>query len=171
MARLGIIIPMCMLLIFALLFWTFGSLRTAGLIMLVVPLALTGGVIGLELMHIYLSVSAAIGFITLCGVAVENGIVLVSRIHTLRDHDGLEIGAAIVQGAADRLRPVLMTGLTAALGFLPSVTSHGMGAEVRKPLAAVVVFGMISATLFTLFTLPCLYRVIEKGPVKAPGGH
>jgi cobalt-zinc-cadmium resistance protein CzcA len=169
MGRLRLIIPMCLLLIFALLFWTFRSLRTAGLIMATVPLALMGGVFGLWYMDIYVSVSAAIGFITLCGVAVENGIILVSRIHTLRDHDHLELEPAILRGSADRLRAVLMTALTAALGFAPSIVSHGMGAEVRKPLAVVVVFGILGATLFTLIVLPCLYRVFETGPVKAPG--
>jgi cobalt-zinc-cadmium resistance protein CzcA len=168
-ARLAIIIPTCLVLIFGLLFWTFRSLRTATLIMATVPLALIGGVFGLWYMGIYLSVSAAIGFITLSGVAVQNGIILVSRIHTLRDKEGMDLEPAIVQGAADRFRPVLMTALTAALGFAPSVVSHGMGAEVRKPLAVVVVFGILTATLFTLVVLPCLYRIFEKGPVKAPG--
>jgi cobalt-zinc-cadmium resistance protein CzcA len=169
MRRLGLIVPMCLLMTFGLLFWTFRSLRTAALIMVTVPLALMGGVFGLWFMEIYLSVSAAIGFITLCGVAVQNGIILVSRIHTLRDHEGLELEPAILRGCSDRLRPVLMTALTAALGFAPSIVSHGMGAEVRKPLATVVVFGILTATLFTLIVLPCLYRIFEKGPVKAPG--
>ncbi|HZV01225.1 MAG TPA: efflux RND transporter permease subunit [Planctomycetota bacterium] len=169
MARLALIVPMCLMLIFGLLFWTFRSLRTATLIMATVPLALMGGVFGLWFMDIYLSVSAAIGFITLCGVAVQNGIILVSRIHTLRDHEKMELAPAIVKGCSDRLCPVLMTALTAALGFAPSVVSHGMGAEVRKPLATVVVFGILTATAFTLVVLPCLYRIFEKGPVKAPG--
>jgi cobalt-zinc-cadmium resistance protein CzcA len=173
MARLGLIVPTCAALIFALLFWTFRSLRTAALIMATVPLSLIGGVFGLWYMGVYVSVSAAIGFITLSGVAVENGIILVSRIHTLRDLEGMDLEPAIVQGCADRFRPVLMTALTAALGFAPSVVSHGMGAEVRRPLATVVVFGILTATLFTLVALPALYRIFEKGPVKAPGlsGH
>jgi cobalt-zinc-cadmium resistance protein CzcA len=167
--RLELIIPMCLILIFGLLFWTFRSLRTAALIMSTVPLALMGGIFGLWYMGIYLSVSAAIGFITLVGVAVENGIVLVSRIHTLRDVEKMDLEPAILKGCADRMRPVLMSGLTAALGFAPSVLSHGMGAEVRKPLATVVVFGILGATAFTLVVLPCLYRIFEQGPVKAPG--
>ena len=173
MQRLGLIVPLCGIIILGLLFFTFRSLRTAALIMTTVPLALVGGVFGLWFLGIYLSVSASIGFITLCGVAVENGIVLVSRIHTLRDHGKLPLEQAIVRGSADRLRAVLMTGLTAALGFLPSVVSTGMGAEVRKPLAAVVVFGILTATAFTLIVLPCLYRTFEQGPVEAPGlgGH
>jgi cobalt-zinc-cadmium resistance protein CzcA len=168
-ARLRVIVPTCALLVFGLLFWTFRSLRTATLIMATVPLALMGGIVGLRVMGIYLSISAAIGFITLCGVAVQNGIILVSKIHTLRDHENLDVEPAILRGSADRLRPVLMTALTAALGFAPSVFSHGMGAEVRKPLATVVVFGILTATVFTLVVLPCLYRVFEQGPVKAPG--
>jgi cobalt-zinc-cadmium resistance protein CzcA len=168
-ARLALIVPMCALLIFGLLFWTFRSLRTAALIMTTVPLALMGGVLGLWKMEIYLSISAAIGFITLCGVAVQNGIILVSKIHTLRDQEKMDLEPAIVRGSTDRLRPVLMTALTAALGFAPSVISHGMGAEVRKPLATVVVFGILGATAFTLVVLPCLYRIFETGPVKAPG--
>jgi cobalt-zinc-cadmium resistance protein CzcA len=168
-ARLRLIVPTCGVLVFALLYLTFRSLRTATLILATIPLALVGGVFGLAVMGIYLSVSSAIGFITLAGVAVQNAIILVARIHTLRDHDGLALEPAIVRGATERLRPVLITALTAALGFAPSVASHGIGAEVRRPLATVVVFGILGATAFTLVVLPCLYRLFERAPVKAPG--
>jgi cobalt-zinc-cadmium resistance protein CzcA len=170
MRRLGIIVPACVVIVVGLLFWTFRSLKTAMLIMITVPLGLMGGLLGLLGAGIYVSISAAIGFITLGGIAVENGVILVARIHTLRAHDGLEIDVAIIRGCVERLRAVLMAALTAALGFVPAVASHGMGAEVRKPLAVVVVFGTLSACSFTLFVLPCLYRLVERGPVKAPSG-
>lgn len=167
--RLKIIIPVSIIIIYALLYWAFYSFRTALLVMVTVPLALIGGVIGLWKMDIYLSVAATMGFITLFGTAVQNGMILVARIHTLRDHFQVELVPAIIKGCSERLRPVLMTGLTAGLGFAPSVASHGMGAEVTRPLATVVVFGIFTSTLFTLFVLPCLYSIFEKGPVKAPG--
>jgi cobalt-zinc-cadmium resistance protein CzcA len=167
--RLKVIVPVSILLIYALLVGAFRSFRTALLVMVTVPLALIGGVLGLHGMGIYLSVAATMGFITLFGTAVQNGMILVARIHTLRDIYKVEFVPAIIKGSAERLRPVLMTGLTAAIGFAPSVVSHGIGAEVRKPLATVVVFGMLTSTFFTLIVLPCLYFVFQKGPVKAPG--
>jgi cobalt-zinc-cadmium resistance protein CzcA len=168
--RLTLIIPACVALVSGFLFWTFRSARTAALILVTVPLGLVGGLLGLMGTRSYVGISAVIGFITLGGIAVENGVVLVSRIHSLRGLHHVPIDEAIVRGCVERLRAVLMASLTAALGFAPAVGSHGMGAEVRKPLAIVVVFGTLSACAFTLFVLPCLYRIVEWREVESPAG-
>lgn len=157
MARLLLIVPVCLALIFILLFSTFGSVRQAFLIILNVPFALIGGIVALYARSLPLSVSGAIGFIALFGVAVLNGIVMVSYFNKLRQ-DGLELGAAIVQGASVRLRPVLMTALVASLGFIPMALSQGTGAEVQRPLATVVIGGLVSSTLLTMIVLPTLYK-------------
>ncbi len=156
MTRLAMIVPVVLVLIFLLLYLTFGSLKEAFLIVLNVPLALIGGVLGLFLMKEYLSVPAAVGFIALFGVAVQNGVVLVSNINQLRQQ-GMETKEAIVTGALQRLRPVLMTALTTVLGLIPLLVSQGIGSEVQRPLASVVVFGLTSATLLTLFVIPTFY--------------
>jgi cobalt-zinc-cadmium resistance protein CzcA len=157
MARLSLIVPVCLILIFVLLFSTFGLVRQALLIILNVPFALIGGIVALYLRGLPLSVSGAIGFIALFGVAVLNGIVMVSYFNKLRQ-EGLDLGEAIVNGAAVRLRPVLMTALVASLGFIPMALSQGTGAEVQRPLATVVIGGLISSTFLTLVVLPTLYR-------------
>ncbi len=157
MARLSVILPICLALIFVLLFSTFGSVRQAFLIILNVPFALIGGIVALFLRGLPLSVSGAIGFIALFGVAVLNGIVMVSYFNKLRE-EGTPLDDAIVQGAAVRLRPVLMTALVASLGFIPMALSHGTGAEVQRPLATVVIGGLITSTLLTLVVLPTLYH-------------
>jgi len=123
-----------------------------------VPLALTGGVLALWLRRIPFSISAAVGFIALSGVAVLNGLVMVTHINQLR-RDGLEVAAAIREGALTRLRPVLMTALVAALGFVPMAVATGTGAEVQRPLATVVIGGILSSTALTLLVLPALYRL------------
>lgn len=156
MARLGIIVPVVLVLIFLLLYLTFGSLKEAFLIIINVPLALIGGVLGLFLMKEYLSVPAAVGFIALFGIAVQNGVVLVSSINHLR-RQGVATHQAIMTGAVRRLRPVLMTALTTVLGLLPLLLSQGVGSQVQRPLASVVVFGLTSATLLTLFVIPAFY--------------
>ena len=156
MSRLAIVVPVSILIIFALLFATFGSVPQAFLILLNVPFALVGGVAMLWLRGLNLNISAAIGFIALFGVAVLNGIVLVSHINHLRKR-GEDMRQAILEGAGTRLRPVLMTALVASLGFLPMALSQSTGAEVQRPLASVVIGGLISATLLTLFLLPVLY--------------
>ncbi|WP_298271112.1 efflux RND transporter permease subunit [Geobacter sp.] len=157
MARLSVILPISLALIFILLFSTFGSVRQAFLIILNVPFALIGGIVALFLRGLPLSVSGAIGFIALFGVAVLNGIVMVSYFNKLRE-EGTPLDDAVVQGAAVRLRPVLMTALVASLGFIPMALSHGTGAEVQRPLATVVIGGLITSTLLTLVVLPTLYR-------------
>ena len=156
MARLTVIVPVVLILIFLLLYLTFGSLKEASLIIMNVPLALIGGVFGLFVMKEYLSVPAAIGFIALFGIAVQNGVVLVSYINQLRQQ-GVETKEAIVTGALQRLRPVLMTAMTTVLGLMPLLLSRGIGSEVQRPLASVVVFGLTSATVLTLFVIPAFY--------------
>ncbi|MDE3224049.1 MAG: efflux RND transporter permease subunit, partial [Nitrospirota bacterium] len=161
MARLRIIVPATIGLIFLLLFSAFNSVRYAGLIILNLPFSLIGGIVALWLTGEYLSVPASVGFIALFGVAVLNGIVLVSCINTLRQ-DGLEGDDAIVTGCVLRLRPVLMTALVTLLGLLPMAFAQGIGAEVQRPLALVVIGGLVSSTLLTLIVLPALYRWFEE---------
>jgi cobalt-zinc-cadmium resistance protein CzcA len=156
MARLSVIVPMVLVLIFLLLYLTFGSLKEAALIIINVPLALIGGVLGLFLTGEYLSVPAAVGFIALFGIAVQNGVVLVSSVNQLRKQR-VATKEAVITGALKRLRPVLMTAMTTVLGLLPLLLSHGIGSEVQRPLASVVVFGLTSATLLTLFVIPAFY--------------
>jgi cobalt-zinc-cadmium resistance protein CzcA len=156
MQRLSVVVPLSLLLIFILLFDAFSSLKTASLILLNVPLAMIGGLLSLWLFSIPLSVSAAIGFIALSGQAVLNGVVLISVIEQLRSA-GLNVLDAVKEGAMQRLRTVLMTALLAALGLLPMALSHDIGAETQRPLAIVVIGGLVTATLLTLVVLPVLY--------------
>lgn len=165
MRRLGIVVPASLMLIGALLYSAFRSVRLSLLILLNVPFALVGGVAALWLRGLNLNLSAAVGFIALFGVAVLNGIVLVSYINRLRGH-GLEMVDAIVQGSAARLRPVLMTALVASLGFLPMATATTTGAEVQRPLATVVIGGLVSSTSLTLFLLPALYPLFSPRKLK-----
>jgi cobalt-zinc-cadmium resistance protein CzcA len=159
-ARLRIVVPIALLSIFVLLFVTFGSASDALLVFSGVPLALTGGVAALALRGIPLSISAAVGFIALSGVAVLNGVVMISFIKSLRA-EGMALDEAIVTGSLTRLRPVLMTALVAALGFVPMALATGTGAEVQRPLATVVIGGIISSTVLTLLALPALYRIVQ----------
>ena len=156
--RLFVVVPLALLLIFSLLYAAFGSARDSLLVFSGVPLALTGGVLSLWLRDMPFSISAAVGFIALSGVAVLNGIVMLSFIRDLR-MQGKPIDLAILEGAMVRLRPVLMTALVASLGFVPMALNVGTGAEVQRPLATVVVGGIISSTLLTLVVLPALYRI------------
>ncbi|MBI3414818.1 MAG: efflux RND transporter permease subunit [Verrucomicrobia bacterium] len=160
MKRLALIVPISVFLIFILLFDAFKSVKSALLILLNVPFALIGGIFALLATGIPLSVSAAIGFIALFGQAVLNGVVMVSYFNQLRD-EGLKPFDAVRQGASTRLRTVLMTALLAMLGLLPMALSHGIGSETQKPLAVVIIGGLISATLLTLIVLPTLYLVFE----------
>jgi cobalt-zinc-cadmium resistance protein CzcA len=159
--RLSLVVPACFFLIFLLLFSALHSLKQALLVFTGVPLALTGGIVALWLRDIPFSISAAVGFIALSGVAVLNGLVMVSYINQLRG-EGVRLHEAIIQGAITRLRPVLMTALVASLGFVPMALATGTGAEVQKPLATVVIGGLVSSTLLTLVVLPALYRLFER---------
>lgn len=158
--RLQIVVPVVLLLIFALLLATFGNAKDALLVFTGVPLALTGGILALWLRGIPLSISAGVGFIALSGVAVLNGLVMITFINNLRKN-GSPLDEAILHGSLTRLRPVLMTALVAALGFVPMAIATGTGAEVQRPLATVVVGGIISSTALTLLVLPALYRMFH----------
>jgi len=158
--RLSIVVPVTLVLIFALLFMAFGSAKDALIVFSGVPLALTGGVLALALRGIPLSISAGVGFIALSGVAVLNGLVMISFIRSLRE-SGQPMAEAIREGALTRLRPVLMTALVASLGFVPMALNVGAGSEVQRPLATVVIGGIISSTLLTLVVLPVFYRWVH----------
>lgn len=156
-ARLGIVVPACFFMIFLLLFTALGSVKQALLVFSGVPLALTGGILTLWLRGMPFSISAAVGLIALSGVAVLNGLVMITRINQLV-REGIEANKAIVEGALSRFRPVLMTALVASLGFVPMAIATGAGAEVQKPLATVVIGGLITATILTLLVLPAIYK-------------
>jgi cobalt-zinc-cadmium resistance protein CzcA len=163
--HLMIIVPITIGAIFFLLFLLFRSLRFASLIILVLPFASIGGVVALYISGEYLSVPASVGFIALWGIAVLNGVVLVSYIRKLRD-DGMEQYHAIAEGAKLRFRPVMMTATVAALGLAPFLFARGPGSEVQRPLAVVVIGGLITSTLLTLVVLPTLYGFFEGKTVK-----
>lgn len=159
--RLAIAVPAALILIFVLLYFTFNSLRHGLIIYSAIPLSAIGGIFALWIRGMPFSISAGIGFIALFGVAVLNGIVLISEFNHLRKEDS-DLDTIIKAGTSTRLRPVLMTALVASLGFLPMALSHGSGAEVQKPLATVVIGGLITATLLTLVVLPCIYSLVEQ---------
>ena len=161
MKRLSFIIPVSLILIFVLLFWAFHSIKNAALIVMTVPFALIGGLIALLLTGVHLSISAAVGFIALFGIAVQNGVILLSRTNLLR-REGVPVRDAILQGSVGRLRPVVMTAVMAMLGLLPAALSTSVGSETVKPFAVVIIGGLISATLLTLTMLPALYRNFEE---------
>ncbi len=163
--RLAIVVPVTLILIIGLLILALGSAKDAVAIFSGVPLALTGGVLALLLRDIPFSISAAVGFIALSGIAVLNGLVMVAFIRDLRAHGG-SIEESIVEGALGRVRPVLMTALVAALGFVPMALNTGIGSEVQRPLATVVIGGIVSSTLLTLLVLPALYRLLHAGEVE-----
>lgn len=156
--RLQIVVPVALLLVFTLLFAMFGNVRDGLIVFTGIPFALTGGILALWLRDIPLSISAAVGFIALSGVAVLNGLVMISFIRNLRE-GGARLDDAILEGALTRLRPVLMTALVASLGFVPMAIATGTGAEVQRPLATVVIGGILSSTALTLLVLPVLYRL------------
>jgi len=157
MKRLAIIVPISLGLIFVLLFWAFMSVKNALLIVMNVPFAMIGGLLILLATGINLSVSAAVGFIALFGIAVQNGVILVSQLNKLR-RDGQKLHDAIVNGSVSRLRPVVMTALMAMLGLFPAALSTSVGSETAKPFAIVIIGGLITATILTLTLLPALYR-------------
>jgi cobalt-zinc-cadmium resistance protein CzcA len=161
MRRLSWVVPLAIGLIFLLLFAAFGSLRPALVVIMNLPFALVGGVLVLVLGQINLSVSAVIGFIALFGIAVENGVVLVSFFNQLRSK-GLSLDEAIRRGCSLRVRPLLMTTMTTVLGLSPMLLAQGAGAEIQRPLAAVVLGGLTTSTALTLFILPVVYALVER---------
>jgi heavy metal efflux system protein len=160
-ARLMFIVPVTMILIYLILLAMFRSHKNAFLIMCSVPLAALGGVSALLLTGTYFSISAAVGFIALSGVAVQNGVILISYVNQLRQTEGMSVPEAAYKGALDRMRPVLMTATVAMLGLLPAATSNGIGAQSQKPFAIVIIGGLLTATVLTLIVLPALYTIIE----------
>lgn len=167
MAKFAILVPLSIAIIFVLLTMTFGTIKHALVVLLNVPFALIGGVIALYVRNLYLSVPAAIGFIALFGVAVLNGVVLISYINRLVDK-GRPVEEAVQEGVKTRFRPVIMTALVAALGFLPMSISNGSGAEIQRPLATVVIGGLVSSTLLTLLVLPVIYCLVSGRSKKKP---
>ena len=165
MKRFSIVVPITIAAIFLLLFSSFNSVKQALLIIMNIPFALIGGILALVIGDFNLSVSASVGFIALFGVAVLNGIVMVSYFNELR-REGMSVEMAVIKGAILRLRPVLITASVAALGLVPMLFATGPGSEIQKPLAAVVIGGLISSTLLTLFMLPTLYKVFEREKAK-----
>ena len=159
--RLAVVVPSALALIFVLIFFAFGSLRQALLVYSGIPLAATGGVLALWLRGVPFSISAAVGFIALSGVAVLNGLVMISYFNQLRE-EGKSIRDSVIEGSLTRLRPVLMTALVASLGFVPMAIATGAGAEVQRPLATVVIGGILSSTFLTLVLLPVLYDWVEQ---------
>ena len=163
-ARLGVVVPLALSLIFAMLYLTFGSLRPAGLIYLNVPFAAVGGILALFVRGMPFSISAGVGFIALFGVAVLNGVVLMTQIRDLEAKTSLGVLDVLRQACSLRMRPVLMTALVASLGFVPMALASGSGAEVQRPLATVVIGGLLTSTLLTLFVLPTVYSLFRGRP-------
>jgi cobalt-zinc-cadmium resistance protein CzcA len=160
-SRLGLIVPLALAIMFLLLFGTFGKFRQAGLLMSAVPLALFGGMLALNVRGMTLNVSSAVGFIALFGVSIQNGVIMIAHINSLRKH-GMALKEAVIKGAHHRFRPVLMIATVAVLGLLPASVSTGIGSDVQRPLATVIVYGLLFATLITLYVLPALYYLMEK---------
>jgi len=167
--RLAVVVPLVLALIFAMLYFVFGSASPAALIFLNVPFAATGGVFALAARGLPFSISAGVGFIALFGVAVLNGVVLVTKIRDLEREGGTDVLDVLRHACALRMRPVLMTALVASLGFVPMALATGSGAEVQRPLATVVIGGLVTSTLLTLFVLPTLYS-LSRRPVGAARG-
>ena len=163
--RLAFIIPIVIALIFVLLYFAFGTLRHPALILTIVPLALLGGLIALYLRGMTVNVSSAVGFIALFGFAVQNGVIMVASLNQQRD-TGAELDQAVLLGSVQRLRPVLMNATVAALGLLPAALARGVGSDVQRPLATVIVGGLVTATLLTLLVLPSIYLVLERRAVQ-----
>jgi cobalt-zinc-cadmium resistance protein CzcA len=161
LARLKVIVPISLLSIFALLFWAFKSVRKAALVLAMIPFTAIGGFAGLGLAGMHVSISAAVGFIAVAGISVQNGVIMVEHILELY-RDGMKFGEAVIEGAVTRLRPILMTALMAGLGLLPAAISTGIGSETQRPFAVVIVGGIVSATIFTLLLLPLLFPVVAR---------
>ncbi|MYM40545.1 efflux RND transporter permease subunit [Duganella qianjiadongensis] len=166
--RLAVIIPLTILLMFSLLFWAFRSLRLAALVLGMVPFTMIGGLGGLALAGLHLSVSAAVGFIAVAGISVQNGVIMVEEV-LQKVREGAAVPHAVVQGAVMRLRPILMTALMAGMGLLPAALSHGIGSETQRPFACVIVGGIVSGTIFTLLVLPVALRLF--GNFSEPGDN
>jgi len=160
-SHLAVIVPLALAIMFVLLYGAFGKFRQAGLLMSIVPLALFGGMLALNVRGMTLNVSSAVGFIALFGVAIQNGVIMISHINNLRKR-GMDLLLAVTEGARQRFRPVLMTATVAVLGLLPASLATGIGSDVQRPLATVIVYGLLFSTVITLYALPALYYMLEK---------
>jgi cobalt-zinc-cadmium resistance protein CzcA len=155
------IIPLALAIMFLLLFGAFGKFRQAALLMGVVPLALFGGMLALNVFGMSLNVSSAVGFISLFGVSIENGVIMIAHINDLRK-EGMELKKAVIEGTKHRFRPIVMIATVAILGLLPASLSTGIGSDVQRPLATVIVYGLLFATIITLYVLPAVFYLAEK---------
>ncbi len=169
-SRLAVILPITLAVMFLLLFFTFGKFRQAGLLIGMLPLAVFGGMLALYLRGMTFNVSSAVGFIALFGVFIQNGVILISHINNLRKK-GTELKEAVISGSSHRLRPVMMTATVAVLGLLPASISTGIGSDVQRPLATVIVYGLLCGTILTLYVLPTLYYVLEKRVLNSQTNH
>lgn len=163
--RLAVIMPITIAVMFLLLFFAFGKFRQAGLLIGMLPLAVFGGMLALVLRGMTFNVSSAVGFIALFGVFIQNGVILVSHINNLRKR-GIDLKEAVISGTSHRLRPVMMTATVAIIGLLPASLSTGIGSDVQRPLATVIVYGLLCGTILTLYVLPTLYYILESRVTK-----
>jgi cobalt-zinc-cadmium resistance protein CzcA len=160
-SRLALIIPLALAIMFMLLLGAFGCIRQAAILMGIIPLALFGGMLALNVRGMTLNVSSAVGFIALFGVSIQNGVIIFSRINRLREQ-GMALKEAVVSGARQRLRPAIMTATVAIVGLFPASISTAIGSDVQRPLATVIVYGLLFATIISLYVLPALYYMVEK---------
>jgi len=160
-SRLAVVLPMVLAVMFLLLFFAFGKFRQAGLLIGMLPLAIFGGMLALVLRGMTFNISSAVGFIALFGLSIQNGVIMISHINILRKR-GKELKQAVIEGASHRLRPMMMTSSVAILGLLPASLSTGIGSDVQRPLATVIVYGLLAGTIITLYLLPALYYSMEK---------
>ena len=158
--RLAVIIPLTLTGMFILLYVTFGKFRQAGLVLAIVPLALFGGMLALNVRGMTLNVSSAVGFIAMFGLSIRNGIIMVSQVNGLR-RGGMELRKSVIEGARQRFRPILMTSVTTILGLFPASLATGIGSDVQRPLATVIVYGLMFSTLISMFLLPAFYYLVE----------
>lgn len=158
--RLSVILPLTLMCMFILLYVTFGKFRQAGLVLSIVPLALFGGMLALNVRGMTLNVSSAVGFIAMFGLSIQNGIIMVSQINNLRK-GGMELRKSVIEGARQRFRPILMTSVTTVLGLFPASLATGIGSDVQRPLATVIVYGLMFSALISMFVLPVFYYLIE----------
>ncbi|MEG2514870.1 MAG: efflux RND transporter permease subunit, partial [Bacteroidaceae bacterium] len=165
-SRLAIVIPLTLAVMLLLLIIATGKFRQGATLMSVVPLALFGGMLALNLRGMTLNVSSAVGFIALFGVAIQNGVIMISHINNLRKREGADLKVSVIEGTKHRFRPILMTASVAVLGLLPASLSTGIGSDVQRPLATVIVYGLLFATVITLYILPALYYMVEKHHLK-----
>ena len=158
--RLGVVVPLALGIMLLLLFAALGKFRQAALLMCIIPLALFGGMLALNVRGMTLNVSSAVGFIAMFGLSIQNGIIMVSQVNGLR-RGGMELRKSVIEGARQRFRPILMTSVTTILGLFPASLATGIGSDVQRPLATVIVYGLMFSTLISMFLLPAFYYLVE----------